>query len=107
VHDALPLLTRAKSVTIMEVNPRPGDAPHVPGADIARHLARHGVKAEASSIAGADIDVGDMILSRLSDLGADLLVMGAYGHSRLREFAFGGATRHLLGHMTVPVLMSH
>lgn len=107
VHDALPLLVKARKVTVMEVNPESGRAPHMPGADIAQHLARHGVNAEASSVVGADIDVGDMILSRLVDLGADLLVMGAYGHSRLREFAFGGATRHLLRHMTVPVLMSH
>jgi nucleotide-binding universal stress UspA family protein len=107
VHDALPILTRASSVVVMEVNPRTGDNPHIAGADIATHLARHGVKAEVSSTVADDIEVGDAILSRISDLGADLLVMGAYGHSRLREYAFGGATRHILQHMTVPVLMSH
>lgn len=107
VHDSLPLLVRAKSVTVMEVNPRGSDVPHIAGADIAKHLARHGVKADVSAAVAGDIDVGDMILSRITDLGADLLVMGAYGHTRLREFAFGGVTRHLLQHMTVPVLMSH
>jgi nucleotide-binding universal stress UspA family protein len=107
VHDALPLLTRAKSVTIMEVNPARGEAAHIPGADIATHLARLGIRVEVSSTAAADIDVGDVILSRLSDIGADLLVMGAYGHSRLREYAFGGVTLHIMKHMTVPVLMSH
>jgi nucleotide-binding universal stress UspA family protein len=107
VHDALPILIRAKAVTVMEVNPRATGTPHIPGADIATHLARHGVKAEVTAVTGADIEVGDMILSRIVDLGADMLVMGAYGHSRLREFAFGGVTRHLLQHMTVPVLMSH
>ncbi len=107
VHDALPLLTRAKSVTVMEVNPKEGEAPHIPGVDIATHLARLGVKAEASSTVAEDIDVGDAILSRLADLGADLLVMGGYGHSRLREYTFGGVTLHILKHMTVPVLMSH
>jgi nucleotide-binding universal stress UspA family protein len=107
VHDALPLLVRAKAVMIMEVNPKTGDTPHIAGADIATHLARHGVKAEVSSTVADDIEVGDAILSRIADLGADLLVMGAYGHSRLREYAFGGATLHVLRHMTVPVLMSH
>lgn len=107
VHDALPLLTRAKSVVVMEVNPKTGATPHIAGADLATHLARLGVKAEVSSTVADSIDVGDAILSRLSDLGADLLVMGAYGHSRLREYAFGGVTLDIMKHMTVPVLMSH
>lgn len=106
VHDALPLLTRAKSVLVMEINPDQGDK-HVAGADIALHLARHGVKADVSSTVASDIDVGNAILSRASDVGADLLVMGAYGHSRLREFVFGGVTLEILRHMTLPVLMSH
>lgn len=106
VHDALPIVTRAQSLRIMEVNPAPDD-PHLAGADIALHLARHGVKAEAGSTTAEDIDVGDVLLSRAADLGADLLVMGAYGHSRLREYTLGGATRHILQHMTIPVLMSH
>ena len=101
VHDALPILMRAKSVTVMEVNPDRGGAPHIAGADIARHLARHGVKAEVSSTTAGDIDVGDIILARAADLGADLLVMGAYGHSRLREFTLGGVTRHLLDRKSV------
>ena len=107
LHDALPILTRAKSVTVLEVNPEPGEAPRIAGADIALHLSRHGVKSEAASFAASDIDVGDALLSRCADLGADMIVMGAYGHSRLREFAFGGVTLHILRHMTVPVLMSH
>jgi nucleotide-binding universal stress UspA family protein len=106
VHDALPLLTRAKSVLVMEINPDQGDK-HIAGADIALHLARHGVKADVSSTVASEIDVGNAILSRASDVGADLLVMGAYGHSRLREFVFGGVTLEVLRHMTVPVLMSH
>jgi nucleotide-binding universal stress UspA family protein len=55
----------------------------------------------------SEISVGDELLSRLADRGSDLLVMGGFGHSRFREFVFGGATRSILGHMTVPVLMSH
>ncbi len=107
VHDALPILTRAKSVKILEVNPAKEATPHLSGVDIATHLARHGVKAEVEAATVSDIEIGPTILSRAADLGVDLLVMGAYGHSRLREFVRGGATRHLLQHMTVPVLMSH
>ena len=105
VHDALPILEKAKRVIVFSVNPK--EAEHISGAEIAQHLTRHGVKAEAHHTVAPDLEVGDALLSSLSDYGADMLVMGAYGHSRLREFALGGATRHLLGHMTAPVLMSH
>ena len=109
VNDALPLLTRAGKVTIMAVNPAGGSRGHgeVPGADIALHLARHGVKAEATHVYADDIAVGDMILSRAADFGADLIVMGVYGHARLREIVLGGATRTLFQSMTAPVFMSH
>jgi nucleotide-binding universal stress UspA family protein len=109
VNDALPILERADKVTVLAVNPRSsgGDHGDVPSADIALHLARHGVKAEAAQTVSNDIDIGDIILSRISDLGADLAVMGAYGHSRMRELMMGGVTRDLLRHMTIPVLMSH
>ncbi len=109
VNDALPILERAAKVTVLAVNPRSGGANHgdIPSADIALHLARHGVPAEASQTVSHDIEIGDIILSRISDLGADLVVMGAYGHSRLRELMMGGVTRDILRHMTIPVLMSH
>lgn len=112
VHDALPLLTRAEKVTVLAVNPthsRTGVGGHgeTPGADIAHHLARHGVKTEAAHIVSDDIGIGDMLLSRAADLGADLIVMGGYGRSRLAEIVLGGATRHIFRHMTAPVLMSH
>jgi nucleotide-binding universal stress UspA family protein len=109
IHDAMPLLERAKSVTVLSINPPGGPSAdgHVPGADIALHLARHGVRAEADHVEAHDIAVGDMLLSRAADKGVDLIVMGAYGHSRFRELVLGGATRHLLQHMTVPVLMTH
>jgi len=109
VNDALPFLTAAETVTVLTVDPRDGPRGHgdVPGADIALHLARHGVKATAQSTVSTGIDVGNALLSRVSDLGADLLVMGAYGHSRERELVFGGATRTVLATMTVPVLMAH
>lgn len=105
VSDAMPLLEKADSLEILAVEPNGiGDAP---GADIALHLARHGIKANANTAAGRDIDVGDVLLNRAADTGVDLIVMGAYGHSRMRELVLGGATRHILEHMTVPVLMSH
>jgi nucleotide-binding universal stress UspA family protein len=109
VSDAMPLLTSAELVTVMTIDPREG--PHgrgeFPGADIAVHLARHGVKAEVERTVSAGLPVGEVLLSRAADLGADLIVMGAYGHSRAREVLLGGATRSVLRSMTVPVLMSH
>lgn len=109
VNDALPILQAAKKVTIIALNPHGGDQGHgeMVSADIALHLARHGVKAEATYVHVDDIEVGDMLLSRAADAGADMIVMGAYGHRRLRELVMGGVTQHLLGHMTAPVLMSH
>ena len=109
VNDAMPLLAAADTVTVLTIDPREGPDGHgeIPGADISLHLARHGVKAEIERTVSADLPVGDVLLSRAADLGADLLVMGAYGHSRARELLLGGATRSLLRSMTVPVLMSH
>lgn len=109
VFDAMPALRGADNVRLVWINPAKGavNTGDLPTAEIATTLARHGVKCEASSTVADDIQVGDVLLSGLSDDGADLLVMGAYGHSRIREFVFGGATRHILDHMTVPVLLSH
>ena len=106
VSDAMPVLERAKHVTVLCVNPSPelGDEP---GADIALQLARHGVNAEAAHIFAHDIDPGDALLSRASDLSADMIVMGAYGRPRMRELVLGGVTRDLMKQMTVPVLMAH
>src|SRR6185369_16191284 len=109
VRDALPLLKRVKAVTVLAVNPKQGVHAHgeEPGADIALHLARHGVKVEIDHSLASDINPADEILSRASDYGSDLIVMGAYGHSRARELVLGGVTRSILAQMTVPVLMSH
>ena len=108
VSGALPLLKRAKRVTILVVNPdRAGGHGEVPGADIALYLARHGINAEAREEHVRDIDVGNWLLSRSFDLSTDMIVMGAYGHSPVRERLFGGVTRSLLSQMTVPVLMEH
>ena len=109
INDAIPLLAGAESVTVIAVDPAGGPAGHgeVPGADIALHLARHGVKATIEATVSAGIGAGNALLSRASDLEADLLVMGAYGHSRVRELLLGGATRTVLESMTLPVLMAH
>lgn len=107
VSDALPILMRAQAVEVVVFGPREGDHGEVPGADIALYLARHGVKASAARQSAQGVDIGAQILSRAADTGADLIVMGGYGHSRLRELVLGGATRSLLQSMTVPVLMSH
>lgn len=109
LRDALPLLASATSVTLMVVRPehlgnRVGEQP---GADVATFLARHGVRVEVKTEPAAGLGVGDVLLSAASDQGADLIVMGGYGHSRLREIVFGGTTAHLLAHMTVPILLSH
>ena len=109
VFDAIPLLEQAEAVRLLWVNP--GNTPSTlgssPGADIAAALARHGVKCEVGTSVTGGIEVGDDLLSRAADFGADLLVMGCYGHSRFREFVFGGASRKIFKHMTVPVLMSN
>lgn len=110
VNDAMPFLQSADNVTVLAVNPHKasgGDHGDTPSADIALHLARHGVTAEAASTVAAGIDVADTILARASDLGADMIVSGAYGHSRTREWVFGGVTESLLRHTTVPTLLSH
>ena len=108
-NDALPILRGAKKVTVLAANPQKGAGGHgdVPGADISLHLARHGVPAEAEQRDAEDTSIGDMLLSRAADTGADLIVMGAYGHARWRELVLGGVTQHMLDHMTVPVLMTH
>jgi len=100
VHDALPLLQRAENVTVVRLNEHK-DEPRdnrIPGADITLMLARHGVKAELAALDGVgNLPPGDVLLSRASDLGADLVVMGAYGHSRWRNSLMGGATRSIAG----------
>ena len=105
--DAIPLLREAETVHVIAFDP--AGAPHgaVPGADIGLYLARHGIKVTVSQQAAPDVDVGNQLLSRASDLDADLVVMGAWGHSRLQELVMGGVTRTILQSMTVPVLMSH
>ena len=105
--DAMPFLSRAKAVEIFIVESGKLKSDEMPGADIARHLARHTRNVSVTRTASGDADVASVILSHAADTGADMLVMGGYGHSRLREFILGGATRAILTSMTVPTLMSH
>jgi nucleotide-binding universal stress UspA family protein len=107
VADAMPLLVRAKATEVVIVASEPAKSDEMPGADIAHHLARHGVKVEVDSIATVETDVTSTILSHAADMSTDFLVMGGYGHSRLREFVLGGVTRGILSSMTLPTLMSH
>jgi nucleotide-binding universal stress UspA family protein len=103
--DALPLLARADHVELLSVDGKGLKDFHERGAAVTRHLARHGIDAVFKQTTSAG-DIGSTILSYAADVGADFLVIGAYGHSRLREAVFGGTTRTLLESMTVPVLMS-
>jgi nucleotide-binding universal stress UspA family protein len=104
--DAIPFLRKARAVDVVVVGEK-AKSNELPGADIAESLARHGVKVEVKEIIATDIDAADVILSHAADSSADLMVMGGYGHSRLREFVLGGVTRTILSSMIIPVLMSH
>ena len=109
VNDAIPLLAKAASVTVLSARPlgRKPATHDANGAEITRHLACHGIRAEAAQTVMTGGSASDVLLSYAADVSADLLVVGGYGHSRLRELVLGGVTRDLLHHMTLPVLMSH
>lgn len=109
VADAMPILMKAQKVTVLTVNSRDElvGGGIIPASDLALHLTRHGVKAEAAQTVSTEVSVADLLLNRSFNSGNDLLVAGAYGHSRMRELILGGTTRALLDHMTLPVLMSH
>jgi nucleotide-binding universal stress UspA family protein len=107
IGDAMPFLTRAKAVDVVIVATERAKRDEITGVAMGRHLARHGVKIDVKRIVAADTDVANTILSYAADVAADFIVMGGYGHSRLRELVLGGATRGFLDSMTVPVLMSH
>ena len=105
--DAMPFILRAKAVEIVIVASEPAKSDELPGADMAHHLARHGARVELKRIVTSETDVASTILSHAADNSADFLVMGGYGHSRLREFILGGVTRGILASMTIPTLLSH
>jgi nucleotide-binding universal stress UspA family protein len=106
MFDALPLLKRADKVTVLEVDPDPVQEAMEYTA-VCATLARHGVMCEGEAAVSSHGNAGNALLAYCERTKADLLVMGCYGHSRLREFVLGGASRRLLAGMTLPVLMSH
>src|SRR5262245_40629690 len=101
IGDAMPLLTRAKAVDVLIVATDKGKKDEIPGADMGAHLARHGLNVEVKRLVAPDTNVPNTILSYAADTSADFIVMGGYGHSRLREIILGGATRGILQSMTV------
>jgi nucleotide-binding universal stress UspA family protein len=109
INDGLPLLVKATTVDLLIVlNEKTNTAPNIiRGAEMAKHLARHDVKVQIVTLPAADIDVTNAILSYAADISGTLIVMGGYGHARLREVILGGVTRDMLRSMTVPVFMSH
>jgi len=109
VHDALPLIRGAQSVTVLSVDSDqgPGGRGEGPAADLSRHLARHGLRVSAKQTSSGGLDPTDVLLNYAADESCDLIVVGGYGHSRMREIVLGGVTRGLLQRATVPVLMSH
>ena len=106
IGDAMPLLERAKVVDIVIVAEE-RKSEEMTGTNMGAHLVRHGVAATVKRVTKGDIAIEDVLLSYAADSGADFMVMGGYGHSRLREFILGGVTRGILASLTVPVLMSH
>jgi nucleotide-binding universal stress UspA family protein len=107
VADAIPILGKSSRIEIVSVTSERGKEDEIEGADIGQHLARHGLKVDVHRISRGNIDVADALLSHAADSAADLMVMGGYGHSRLREFVLGGVTRSIFQSMTLPVLLSH
>jgi nucleotide-binding universal stress UspA family protein len=107
IADALPFLRRALAVEIVAVSGEHGKGGELAGTNMARHLARHGINAELKRVSAGAADVPSAIRAHAIQSGADFMVMGGYGHSRLREFILGGVTRTILASTTIPVLMSH
>jgi nucleotide-binding universal stress UspA family protein len=107
IGDAMPVLERAKMIEVFTVVASPTKNTELPGIDIGQHLSRHGLNVEVKRIPAGGINVPEAILSHAADISADFMVMGGYGHSRLREYVLGGATRGILASMTLPTLMSN
>ena len=107
IHTALPILEQADEVQVVIVGAKKLHLPGDPGADLAVYLSRHGIKVTVECIPVAETGVSEALLNHISDHQIDLVVMGGYGHSRVREFIMGGATRGMLSSMTVPCIMAH
>ena len=107
IADALPFLQRAKAIEIVAVSGERGKGSELVGTNMALHLARHGLTVALKRLPAGNTDVTAAIRAHAAETGADFMVMGGYGHSRLREFILGGVTRTILTSSTIPVLMSH
>ena len=107
IADAMPFLHRAKAIDIVAVSGERGKGRELVGTNMARHLARHGLEVTLKRVSADDTDVPSTIRAQAQESGAEFMVMGGYGHSRLREFILGGVTRTILTSSTIPVLMSH
>jgi len=114
MHEALPLLKGTRTIELLMLEEahngelaRQLDETVLPASVVVQALAEHGIKLTVATLKTLAASVGRQICARAEQEQADLVVMGAYGHSRLREFVFGGATRHVFTHMTVPTLFSH
>jgi nucleotide-binding universal stress UspA family protein len=107
IRDAIPFLRRGGRIEVVIVTNERGKRDQIERSDLDAHLTRHGLDVAVKRMPVGDVDVADMLLSHAADEGVDFIVMGGYGHSRLREFVLGGVTRSVLRMMTVPVLMSH
>ena len=107
IADAMPFLARSAAIDVVIVASGRERGDEIPGVDMGEHLARHGLNVDVKRIVSGDVDVPNTLLSHAADSGADFIVMGGFGHSRLREFVLGGATQGILAAMTVPTLMSH
>ena len=105
VHDALPFLIEAEAVELVTINE--SKEIDIPSIDIVEHLSRHGVNIEGGNVDTKSSHIGEAILYLAQNFASDLIVMGAYGHSRFREYLLGGATRHVLEKTNIPILMSH
>ncbi|MCC0030551.1 MAG: universal stress protein [Brucellaceae bacterium] len=109
VHCALDMLREADTVHIAMIDPVASESQQgeEPGSDLAAYLARHGMNVSVEVLASGSRNQGEVILQHATDIGAGMIVMGGYGHSRLREYIFGGVTKYLLDHATMPLLMAH
>ncbi len=99
---AMPMLSQIKKIDVVSVNCEEDDA-----TQIANHIGRHGIEAKVHSVKDSQIDIGSVLLDQANSLGSQMIIMGAYGHSRIRELMLGGTTRHILEHVELPVLFSH
>ncbi|MFN3131263.1 universal stress protein [Roseibium sp.] len=107
IHASIPVLEKADKVTVLVIEKKANSEAGQPGSEVANYLARHNMNVTIDVVSNPQTGVADTVLNYVTDNNNDLVVMGGYGHSRMREFLFGGATREILEAMTVPVLMAH